>query len=236
MCTVTYIPTSTESFILSANRDESPDRSPDSLSMDLSNGQRIIYPRDTKAGGTWIAGNDQGKAICLLNGAFKKHRHQPPYRISRGIMALAFFNYPSIDYFVHSYEFKGIEPFTLILYDGSELAELRWDVNETKHLKVLDSLKPQIWSSATLYDSNVREWREQVFQKWLSKSRHIDLGAIQILHQFSSKGDPENDFVMNRNGKVMTVSITNLSYSPHQVKCNYFELQKGVSDQKTLYL
>ncbi|MBK9018424.1 MAG: NRDE family protein [Saprospiraceae bacterium] len=38
----------------------------------------LIFPRDTAAGGTWIAASDTNRVACLLNGAFVKHKHQPP--------------------------------------------------------------------------------------------------------------------------------------------------------------
>jgi hypothetical protein len=33
--------------------------------------QRITYPKDADAGGTWIAKHENGNAVVLLNGGFK---------------------------------------------------------------------------------------------------------------------------------------------------------------------
>ena len=50
--------------------------------------KKIIFPKDAKAGGTWFAAADTGVIAVLLNGAFKKHIAQPPYRKSRGLILL----------------------------------------------------------------------------------------------------------------------------------------------------
>ena len=58
MCTVTYIPTP-EGCIITSNRDEKITReralSPQEYLID---GKKIIFPKDPKAGGTWVAHNE----------------------------------------------------------------------------------------------------------------------------------------------------------------------------------
>ena len=78
MCTVTYIPQSEDSFILTSNRDEMPKRSAIGLvELELAN-KKVLFPRDPKANGTWIASSSTHQLVCLLNGAFVKHKHKPP--------------------------------------------------------------------------------------------------------------------------------------------------------------
>ncbi|MFM8371345.1 MAG: NRDE family protein, partial [Bacteroidota bacterium] len=99
MCTVTYIP-NRSGFTLTHNRDEAPSRSSVSISQnDEGPDGQIVYPRDSKAGGTWFAVSESGKTVCLLNGAFVRHHHNPPYKRSRGLMVLDFFNYDDPDRF-----------------------------------------------------------------------------------------------------------------------------------------
>lgn len=98
MCTVTYLPVST-GFVLTQNRDEAPTRSPQIISKEKRFGTELLFPKDTKAGGTWIATARDGRTACLLNGAFEKHKHEPPYRLSRGLVLLDFLDGPSHSFF-----------------------------------------------------------------------------------------------------------------------------------------
>ncbi len=95
MCTVTYISPAPGQFILTSNRDEAPSRGATRLAVEERNGKKIIFPQDPAAGGTWIAAANNQRMVCLLNGAFEAHNRQTPYRLSRGIMVLESFTFPS---------------------------------------------------------------------------------------------------------------------------------------------
>lgn len=213
MCTVTFLPKSSRDFILTSNRDEDPSRAALELNHQEISGRAVYFPKDPKAGGTWFASDKSDFTLCLLNGGFEKHKHRPPYRISRGIMLLNFFQINSVEQFVKTYDFEGIEPFTLVLIDHSEehttLNQLVWNETELNHKK-LDPLLPYIWSSSTLYPEPVREERRLWFKEWLANRNEFDQSHILDFHQFGGKGDAWNDFVMNREGRVQTVSVTSL--------------------------
>jgi uncharacterized protein with NRDE domain len=150
MCTVTFIPQEKNGFILSSNRDVNAERSPQSISQIRQNGKTLTFPRDVTAGGTWIAFSDSDQMVCLLNGAFENHKHNPPYRRSRGLMVLDYFDFPTTEDFIAQYDFEGIEPFTFIIYDNGNLHELRWDEQQLHHTP-LSTSGYYIWSSSTLY-------------------------------------------------------------------------------------
>ena len=104
MCTVTYIPNK-DGFILTSNRDENAARSPKNITRIDQNGTELVFPRDTTAGGTWIAVSETNRMVCVLNGAFDKHKHRPPYRRSRGLLVLDFFNFPNAESFFEEVDF-----------------------------------------------------------------------------------------------------------------------------------
>ena len=106
MCTVTYIPQPGGHFVLTSNRDENAARSPQSLDSEVIGAAKLLFPRDTGAGGTWIAASDSNRVVCLLNGAFVKHQHQPPYKRSRGTMVLDFFRFATAESFFENYDFE----------------------------------------------------------------------------------------------------------------------------------
>ncbi|WP_420388401.1 NRDE family protein [Roseivirga sp.] len=213
MCTVTFLPKKNRDFILTSNRDEDPSRASHELNSQLIEGREVRFPKDPKAGGTWFATDEDRFTLCLLNGAFEKHQHRPPYRLSRGIMLLDFFEINHVESFVKNYDFDGIEPFTLVLIDHSEeelrLNQLVWNENELNH-QVLNQDSPYIWSSSTLYPQPVRDERRKWFNEWLKGKGSFNQDEILSFHQFGGKGDAWNDFVMNREGKVKTVSVTSL--------------------------
>ena len=115
MCTVTYLPQSGNSFILTSNRDEDVLRQT-ALPIDKYkiNNVQVYYPKDPKAGGTWIATGSNGFTVCLFNGAFKAHKSTHNYRKSRGLVLLDFFNYQNQYDFIAQYDFSNIEPFSYL--------------------------------------------------------------------------------------------------------------------------
>jgi len=136
---------------------------------------------------------------------------------------LDLFNHESVDDFMNSYDFEGIEPFTMIVYDNLVMKEFRWDGNQ-KHTRAVDTRQPQIWSSASLYPKAIREKRESWFIKWLDGRKKIGQEDILKFHRFGGEGDGENDFVMNRYDVVQTVSITSIVKSPEGAAMRYHDL------------
>ena len=233
MCTVTFLPQKDGQFLLTSNRDEAPHRSPENISTKLMNGQQLAFPRDEEAGGTWIVIADSDRLVCILNGAFLKHDRKPPYRRSRGLMALDFFTYPSFEAFASNYLFSGMESFTMIIHEQGELFELRWD--ETKaHILKLDRNKPYIWSSATLYTPEVKAKREAWFNTWLQQQNGVYQRAdVLDFHRNAGDGDPLNDVIMNRGEIVKTVSITSIQKGSANLNMQYFDLvSKGFKEHK----
>jgi hypothetical protein len=228
MCTVTYIAHPGNDFILTSNRDENAARSPQHLSVEEQpGGVRLIFPKDNGAGGTWIAASSDNRVVCLLNGAFEKHQHQPPYKRSRGVMALEFFSYPDAPAFFEKYDFEGMEPFTFIIVDNGSLYELRWDEKQP-HILPLDAKTGRyIWSSATLYPPDIREMRAGWFRDWLDGRVDFSVEAIRHFHQTGGAGDAWNGFVMNRNDRVQTVSITNVVKNADAISLIYNDLLRN---------
>lgn len=223
MCTVTFIPKGRDQFILTSNRDEQPSRSPQQVTLTEQYGLHMIYPRDNGAGGTWIAASSDNRLVCLLNGAFELHDRKPPYKRSRGLMALDFFQYRHACNFVDCYDFKDIEPFTMVIYDQGKLADFKWDGHQ-KHLQLLDPAGFYMWSSATLYNQDARQRRQQWFEDWRRERTDYSLDAILGFHANAGSDDPWNGLRMNRNGMVQTVSITSVVKTQGCVQMQYHDL------------
>lgn len=233
MCTVTYIPQK-EGYILTSNRDESALRSPKNITQLTRSGQELLFPRDKGAGGSWIIASSKNRLVCLLNGAFERHERQLPYRMSRGIMVMEFFDYSHATLFFEQYNFKRIEPFTMIIYDTGQLFDFRWDGLQT-HLKELDSSEPHIWSSATLYEEATKQKRKKWFAEWLNGRTDFSRMAILSLHKKGGEGNPSIDFMMNRyNYLVQTVSITQVVRTDTMQQMFYHDLITNTQVEKKL--
>lgn len=231
MCTLTFLPISKTSFIIGANRDESPDRSPAQQPVKKEiGGQTVLYPVDGQAGGTWIAASDQKRIACVLNGGFVPHQYNPPYRMSRGLMVLSSFEWPSTKTFIEEFDFDGIEPFTYVSFEWGEtlqeqiaVTELRWD-GKQKHVTTLPGDQPHIWSSASLYTQEAIARRQRWFREWLSEHDTYHPNDILQFHHFGGEGDQANDIRMNRDNLVRTLSVTSVAVENNELAMYYEDL------------
>jgi hypothetical protein len=226
MCTVTYIPTK-EYIFLTSNRDEKNWRT-DAHAPAVYEFQsgKIIFPKDGDAGGTWIAAHENGNIVIFLNGGFQPHTPSPPYRKSRGLVLLDIIKHPlPLDCF-NEMELTGIEPFTAIIRNDNKLHECRWDGTE-KHHREIDAHIPHIWSSVTLYDDLTIQKRRRWFNDWMEVNKNPSPDDILHFHQFTGDGDAHNDLMMNRNGKVCTVSITSIEINGRGLTMSYLDLKNN---------
>ena len=224
MCTVTYIPQPGNAFILTSNRDEQISRNVSSTSIaSISQHKTILFPKDPLSGGTWIAVSSQNRVACLLNGALVKHAHQPPYRKSRGLVMLDLFKYQHVHAFIEKYDLDQIEPFTLVIADSAKLFEFHWDGNK-RHVKELDTEQPHIWSSVTLYDPDMIEDRQRWFNKWLKESTNKGPEEVIEFHHFGGQGNSHYGYVMNRDNKVQTLSITSIIKDDRSASMEHHDL------------
>lgn len=223
MCTVTYIP-SGDGIFLTSNRDERRGRAV-ALEPSVYEGStgHLLYPKDAQAGGTWFAVHEKGHVLILLNGARVRHTPRGPYRKSRGLVLLDVADSESpLDQFKRL-DLEGIEPFTLVLLEDGQLHECRWD-GATKHHREPDPGEPHIWSSVTLYDQEVIQKREGWFAGWLLDNPDPGQETILRFHQFTGDGDRYNDLLMNRDDRMLTVSITSLRYGGGGGRMTYLDI------------
>lgn len=236
MCTVIFIPVKDNVYI-THNRDEQKLRSralPPAIYK--VNGHRLLFPKDRKGGGTWIALNANGNAAVLLNGGFVKHDPLPSYRKSRGLVVLDIIAADDMVNLWKTYDLIHIEPFTLILYNNAVLWECRWDGSQ-KHQLELDAGQTHIWSSVTLYDQHVIEKRRNWFDDWLELNPSPSLNDIIQFQSNAGEGDAHNDLRMNRNGMLLTVSITSMQLSARWGIMKYLDLQDDSgSEQKMAFI
>lgn len=221
MCTVTYLPLGNNDFILTSNRDEQPARKTIEPKDYIEDGVRLTYPKDKLAGGTWIGFSDKNRLICLLNGGFEVHEREASYKMSRGIIVKAILKSDDFAGYINNFDFKGIEPFTIVLVDWNfdlTTYELVWD-GKDKYFKKLDQ-EPKIWSSTTLYTKEDKQLRESWFADWLKNQDEFRQEEILKFHHNSEIGTPENSLKMKR-WYIETVSITSVQKIKSNVEISY---------------
>lgn len=235
MCTVTYIPLGNSDFILTSSRDIPFSREKASHpQIMIEEGVELCYPKDGKAGGTWIGASDKKRLICLLNGGFEYHTSRTNYAKSRGLIVKELLKVDDLRNGLDAVVLENVEQFTLTIVDWHkeiELIEFVWDGTK-KHIKLM-SQEPHIWSSSTLYDKSAKQLRHEWFTKWqknnvnLSLSTALETASIEraqksILefHHNAGVGDPFIDVLMNR-GLGGTVSITSVKKENNQISMHY---------------
>ena len=198
MCTVTLIPTGANNFVLTSNRDEAPNRT--TLSPDFYNikDTKLLFPKDELAGGSWIGVSEKQQVLCVLNGGFGMHERKASYRLSRGVVMKDLLIADNLDKAINDYNLEGIEPFTLVIveWDSSmEFKELVWDGNN-KHFQELP-LAPKIWSSSSLYNSEMKKERLQWFDAFKGE-HHLSSNSILEFHKSAGEGNEDYGVIMDR--------------------------------------
>ncbi|MES2517242.1 MAG: NRDE family protein [Bacteroidota bacterium] len=234
MCVLTYIPIGNQGYILTNNRDEALAR-PKAIPPKkyVINGKQVFFPKDAQAGGTWLATSDD-YTVCLLNGAFEKHQHKPPYRQSRGQIILDFFKFDTVDSFVTNYSFEGIENFTLVIVYHKEIlkiCEFRWD-GERLHYTSKNPSEAHIWSSATLYPPEICIAREKWFADFREQNPTFTREEVVDFHLNGGTGDIHNDMRVNRNNELVTQCVFQVVKQNQYLSFSFHDL---LSEQELFY-
>jgi len=156
MCTVIWsdLPDGLHIF---CNRDEQRAReaaTPPALGE--RDGITYLAPRDGRAGGSWIAANEHGLAVCLLNHYPRPSPPAPELRVSRGELVLSLMACADLEAaraLVKADALTPYRPCIVLLFfrpTGATVAALperfAWDGSGVEH-RVLERMRPQTSSS-----------------------------------------------------------------------------------------
>ena len=135
MCTVTWSKTN-DGYQLFFNRDERRSRA-EALPprLESSDGSSWLAPRDAEAGGTWVAVNNRGLTVGLLN-LYQAEAALPSRegKTSRGLLVRSLANSPDQDAAAAcllAHDLNLFMPFTLVVASPSgEVHSFAWDGRE----------------------------------------------------------------------------------------------------------
>jgi uncharacterized protein with NRDE domain len=235
MCTVTLIPFRGDgeaALRIACNRDESRQRPAALLPQERTFGQcRALLPVDPASDGTWIAVNDAGLVMVLLNQNPGDARSSPvDSRLSRGTIIPSLLdcdNLQSAKRLARSLVAGAFAPFRLLLADRNESVEMT-SVDDRLHIverPLLD--EPQLFTSSGLGDSLVEGPRRRLFHKWFPAdappaSDLKNLAELQDGFQRHSWPDQQHLSVCMRRADACTVSYTVIELRSASATMTYF--------------
>jgi hypothetical protein len=179
MCTASWLRDGSGYHLL-FNRDEKLTRKKASASADV----RFLAPVDGDFGGTWIAVNEFGVAVCLLNGANLTGTETPGAGSkSRGLLIPDVIAAPTAAAacaLVRAMDLSVFESFTLVALDPVQPGRLvEWNGSRTIFIPSTDSNMPL--TSSSFNTERVRESRRAEFDR-LVGSRE-DLSKLFEYHR-----------------------------------------------------
>jgi hypothetical protein len=224
MCTVSWI-LDRDGYQLFFNRDEKRTRK-EALAPRVaeSDGVRYLAPVDGDFGGTWIATNELGLTVGLLNGANltgssgagKDRAH------SRGLLVPELISSPSVaELFerILDADFAAFQPFTLAgVAPGQPAALAEWD----GHQKLV-RFQPEacfMLTSSSFDGGRVREARQNEFRALLASRGQVTPQHLMEFHQSHSPTRSAYSTCMHR-PDAHTVSFTRIQVSDREAEVFY---------------
>ncbi len=222
MCTVTWLQDARR-YRVYFNRDERRTRSPaHPPSIRRHEGVDLLSPTDPDGGGSWMAANREGIAVCLLNYYEAAGDTPPPetlYR-SRGGLVLdaAAGRFGSIPD-PRPRDLEVFPPFHLMAFspDGQVL-RMTWDGRSLARSRLEDNDQPVTTSSFRTAD--VLASRASRFRAFREAAAMRDDAMHRAFH-LSREGDDAFSVMMSR-PDARTVSLTVVDVSPDKVHMTYF--------------
>ena len=221
MCTASWL-LENNGYQLFFNRDEKIGRTQaiPPRQFVAADGTIFVMPVDPQGQGSWIAANEYGLTICLLNFYQGETPHGP--LISRGQLLKKFAASTSAKTIIttlQTFSLHKFAPFTFVIFDGSlnqhreYVRAVQWDGNN-----LTDSLPlPPLISSAAKADE-VRDYRRQLFQQ------HQNSGdSLQSLLAFHRSHNQEEGYLspcMHR-ADAHTVSFTHIRVTEEEINIDY---------------
>ncbi len=224
MCTLTFVPAE-DGYLVGMNRDELHTR-PEALPPKVleRNGIEMVYPREP-SGGTWIACDDHGNLLALLNWHGNESHNLGEQRKTRGLLIRELIGEPgwsTTDSHFHHMNLDGLFPFRLIGVFRSEkvVNEWRWDGTAKQLLSFPWARKH--WFSSSLSDSLAEKERGRACEAVAGEPMAGSNGWLRRLHS-SHVPRPGPFSVCVHRQDAATVSYTEVRCSGSLISIGYLD-------------
>jgi hypothetical protein len=220
MCTLTIVHAGNQSVRIAFNRDERPTR-PEAIPPQLRQfgSCKALLPTDPESGGTWLAVNDSGLVLAVLNvtaalsgtGAARA----VPLR-SRGTIIPSLLDCDSPSAALASaerlFDYSNFAPFRLVMIGHGVAADVRWDGREAMVMSRLMGSTPLLFTSSGLGDHLVEGVRRELFTELFSESPETWLAAQATFHRHVWPGREHLSVNMTRaTARTVSFSIIDLT-------------------------
>jgi hypothetical protein len=222
MCTVTIIPHGeTGGFRILANRDERRSRPAAKPPRVAAFGpRRAAMPIDPQGGGTWIAVNDAGLAMTLLNFYLDVRVPMTGPR-SRGLIIPQLLHFDTARDAAKQAALIDTEqygPFRLVMIDREHVAEITSDGQASCAPR---DGRPRLYVSSGLGDDVVAEARGELFNEMFDAPRSQWADRQDALHRHQWPDRPGISVCMSR-PQAGTLSMTEVTASGSRVTMRYY--------------
>lgn len=168
MCTLTVVPLPDGRARLAFNRDEQRTRPAGLPPVPRRFGAReAVLPTDPVSGGTWLAVNDAGLALALLNANPESPLAAAGGVRSRGAIVPALLDCASpagaLAELDRSLRYRDYAPFRLVLVGNGVAADVKWDGRQPMVMNRLLGGAPLLFTSSGLGDHLVEGVRRELF-------------------------------------------------------------------------
>ena len=234
MCTLSIIPTTETSpnaravsratFRLAFNRDEQRTRALGTPPATVFVGnRRAIHPSDPEGGGTWIAVNDAGIAVAILN----RNEHGVPdgrsAGLSRGLIIPRLLSSESLQEIAQNTEKLArtvARGFRLIATDGRHVLEVIGG-NQRSETTLEPFMRPFIRASSGLGDELVRTPRTELFEGTVVRAPRDALVEAQDAFHTHAWPDRRHLSVRMDRAEARSVSQTFINVTQHEIVMHY---------------
>jgi len=233
MCTVTLAPLPGETlWRLAVNRDERRDRpAARPPEMRTFGRRRAAMPIDPESDGTWVAVNDAGLAMTLLNvnpDPTSPHdraaNRRTDERQSRGGVIPALLQHDTLEDALRDAEAIAparVRPFRLLIVDERRIASVLNDgLSLHVHRRTIDD-RVAMFCSSGLGDELVRPPRQKLLHEMFDTASPADWCDVQdAYHRHRWPDRPELSVCMSRDD-ARTVSLTVIERGPDHARLDY---------------
>ena len=235
MCTVSFVPTAV-GFLLAMNRDEKRSRVAALPPAAFKLGQRrVLYPREPD-GGTWLAVNDAGLCLALIN--WHRIEREPRDGIeSRGGVIpglIGATTAQAVARQIAAMPLQSLRPFRLLVIDSRQHRVIEWEWNLRNLSERRHGWETQHWFSSGYDEWEAERERTEVCRSW-------SLGTKARLRELHASHLPERgpfSICMHRPDAV-TVSYSEVGVTEKRVTLRYkpgAPCQAGVAVSRSMVL
>lgn len=222
MCTVTWLRRNHGEYSVFFNRDEHRTRTPAHPPREQNRGGvRFLAPIDGEAGGTWLAANEHGLTIGLLNYYEAEHSWRAQHPMSRGILLMSLIDESEIDEVtrrLRDIRPESYHPFILVAFDVRTTRAHRWD---GRHITVRDLAEDDMPLTTSSFDTNtVMARRAAAFRRMRETGHGLSAQTLQNYHDSHDTHGGAYSVCMSRED-AQTVSFSRVLVTPGQIEFMY---------------